>query len=603
MKKVIFKTVEITGFGVFVDRCLVELKDIGRVLIIGENNDSDSASSNGSGKTTIFKAISWACFGQTIDGLTTNVTSIQAEKAQVRLWFSVNEEHFRITRTRGATSGTLKLEQQVPFGGTWEDRSQGIRETQASLNSLLGMDWDAFRCICLFGQGDVSRFASPGMTDTARKAVLNQVLNLSRYDKARDGARGVKAALQADLSTLENERNKTKSKAETAKALIDVRTSDLDDSAGFIESVDEQREEAIASFDMLRLSFVEVDLSEIEAAKSEAEEGVQELEELVEAARDALSTSKSSLDKAESALRSAETNECSKCLRPFEVSEETLQKANKAVSKAKKKVARSKEILDELKDELSSARVVVAGHEKKIARAASEKREHESALASATRELEGLEGRVEKEKERASKLLREISEHKKTVKGSKKEIADFDAKITAITSKISAANWWINGFGPKGVQAYAIEQALPALNAATNKHLLSLSDGDLSVCWSATTTGTSGTEKEQLTCDVVIEGTEGAAPSGGQWRKIELATEIALSEVVKESGGTDVNLLMLDEALDGLDEQGSARVCEWLDELDYESIMVVSHTHTISDSFDTIICVCKEDGKARIEND
>lgn len=39
----------------------------GLIWVGGINNDTDAADSNGSGKSSIFKAITWGLYGETID--------------------------------------------------------------------------------------------------------------------------------------------------------------------------------------------------------------------------------------------------------------------------------------------------------------------------------------------------------------------------------------------------------------------------------------------------------------------------------------------------------------------------------------------------------
>jgi DNA repair exonuclease SbcCD ATPase subunit len=64
------------------------------------------------------------------------------------------------------------------------------------------------------------------------------------------------------------------------------------------------------------------------------------------------------------------------------------------------------------------------------------------------------------------------------------------------------------------------------------------------------------------------------------------------------SGGID--LLLLDEALDGLDGEGQRRVCQWLEGLGASSIFVVSHDESLAEDFDHFITVEKTRGASEI---
>ena len=68
----------------------------------------------------------------------------------------------------------------------------------------------------------------------------------------------------------------------------------------------------------------------------------------------------------------------------------------------------------------------------------------------------------------------------------KGERAGITAEIEELSSEredherqLAISKWWTNGFGPKGVPAYAIEQSLPVLNEKANRHLVELADGEV----------------------------------------------------------------------------------------------------------------------------
>jgi len=49
---------------------------------------------------------------------------------------------------------------------------------------------------------------------------------------------------------------------------------------------------------------------------------------------------------------------------------------------------------------------------------------------------------------------------------------------------------------------------------------------------------------------------------------------------------TPANVVFFDEVLDGLDADGTRRVCEWLEGLPFASIFLVSHNSGVADAFD-----------------
>ena len=81
----------------------VEFRDKGYTLVSGVNlNPKDGALSNGSGKSSIWSAISWALTGETIQGINTNVCHINflTEGCWVELTFKLDKDVYKITRYR-----------------------------------------------------------------------------------------------------------------------------------------------------------------------------------------------------------------------------------------------------------------------------------------------------------------------------------------------------------------------------------------------------------------------------------------------------------------------------------------------------------------------
>jgi len=119
-------------------------------LVLGENLDQggdDSGSRNGTGKTTIINALSYALYGQALTNIKRNnlINKTNSKGMLVTLSFEKNNVNYRIER--GRSPNILKFyvdntEQEA------EDESQGdSRKTQESIQELLGMSHDMFKHI------------------------------------------------------------------------------------------------------------------------------------------------------------------------------------------------------------------------------------------------------------------------------------------------------------------------------------------------------------------------------------------------------------------------------------------------------------------------
>ena len=127
--------------------------DFGReklTLVLGENLDQggdDSGSRNGTGKTTIVNALSFALYGQALTNIKKDnlINKINGKNMLVTLTFEKDGISYRIERGRKPTvmKFFINNEEQIE-----QDESQGdMRETQKDLSELLGMSHDMFKHI------------------------------------------------------------------------------------------------------------------------------------------------------------------------------------------------------------------------------------------------------------------------------------------------------------------------------------------------------------------------------------------------------------------------------------------------------------------------
>ena len=605
MAHVTLRKIQISGFGVFAKTVVVDLDLPGLILVTGENKDSAAASSNGSGKTTVFKAVSWALFGKTIDGLTTNVVSLDENAAEVVLYFDMGKTQFCLERCRRATTGSLMFyKRTTPDNGAWDSLSQRkTADTQKAIEQLIGMDFDSFRCCILFGQGDISRFANPSLTDAARKDVLRRLFQLDVYDHAKESAKreetnagvGLDEAFEK-YGLIENDLRDQKAEFDKMevemKGLVEMQTSgkaqleqaeqEIDSSTEDVVELSHRRKEINAKYKEVVTEYDEVDhytkaASRLNINAIAEHQRAGKFVELVESGKDCPT--------------------CGEKLTSWDV-----PKAHNLLDKAKEELDEIDADINELVDEsheLFEELDKLRREERRIDRAIDRA---EGLIATRQRDQKRLRASLNTVNDDVDRLNEDLALFADDLSDTKETLAEAGSVMLLKKKELDAWKWVSRVvYGSKGVPAYAIEQLLPALNAQTNDHLARLSDGDLSVCWTATTKGASGQDKEQLTCNMTIDGLAGVVPSGGQLRKIELATELALAEIVADSGASSFNVLFFDEALDGIDSVAQQHVISWLKTLSVASIFVVSHTVGVADHFEKRLHIVKEEGVATVD--
>lgn len=243
----------------------------------------------------------------------------------------------------------------------------------------------------------------------------------------------------------------------------------------------------------------------------------------------------------------------------------------------------------------------VAGLEAKLAEVSA----LEAALRAAQAELTEArvaQSRLEAAEVSAAALRRKRDEAVRLARQLEEQIAEAEAATARLQSEKYLYEFWVEGFGNTGVPSYMLDAIVDELAIDANAYLDILSDGDLQVSFDTQTTLKSGEMRDRFAVVVDVEKAGNVRPSGGQWRKIEIACDLALMDLVARRERASIDMLVLDECLDGLDAEGQARVVELLTHLrtKRQSIFVITHATALPDVFESVVTVTKLDGVATL---
>jgi len=146
-------------------------------LVLGENLDlGGDGSRNGTGKTTIINALSYALYGQALTNIRRDnlINKANGKNMLVSLDFNINGKDYRIER--GRKPNVLKFfvnnEEQAA-----DDNSQGdSRETQDAIESAIGMTHDMFRHVLA-----LNTYTEPFLSLKAndQRAIIEQLLGIT----------------------------------------------------------------------------------------------------------------------------------------------------------------------------------------------------------------------------------------------------------------------------------------------------------------------------------------------------------------------------------------------------------------------------------------
>ena len=170
--------------------------------------------SNGSGKSSIFDAVTYALFGHHRGGSQSASELINKESNTLAVEFDFTSEKqlFRIKRTvRKRTSGVASTQQVLKFtpseiaGETWEAISGTEYKTKfdAWVKDKIGLDYETFTSSVLLLQGKSEKLLDS--TPAGRAGVLARIVDLERYQKLHGKADDKRRALKSELEGIMNQ--------------------------------------------------------------------------------------------------------------------------------------------------------------------------------------------------------------------------------------------------------------------------------------------------------------------------------------------------------------------------------------------------------------
>ena len=216
-------------------------------LVLGENLDQggdDAGSRNGTGKTTIINALSYALYGNALTNIKRNnlINKTNSKGMLVTLHFEKDGTDYRIER--GRSPNIMKFfvndEEQELI-----DESQGdSRKTQEFLNGLLGMSHDMFKHIVA-----LNTYTEPflSMRQNDQRAIIEQLLGITllseKAESLKEQIKHTRDAITEETAKIEGIQTANSKIENTIESLQSTQKAWLakkkNDSAKLTKSIDE----------------------------------------------------------------------------------------------------------------------------------------------------------------------------------------------------------------------------------------------------------------------------------------------------------------------------------------------------------------------------
>jgi len=632
--------IEFEGFLAYRKRQVLQLKDRGLCIILGRN---------GSGKTTIYDAVTWALYGETVTGeKTEEVIHVGTDQAKTELFFSDVDSalDYRVLRIRTRTGGRLRLWQADADGSEVELTEAGMPQTQERIERIIGLDSLAFRTCILFGQGDSKRFASDATTDAERKRIFRSALRLEVCEAARKEVAQRRKGFELEVAELDRKSKSVLEQFDTA--MNDLKTAQMNDDAWATRAEEKingrktRIEEHYSRIEELEASGVEDALVVLDAQVDEINARLKKVNELKaslasvsvrlhEAEAQELEQTRgqhkasAKLEAAKTALKAlldaANSGRCDVCGSDLDADNDGFAREKVARETAVADAKTALAAVDRKWKELTIAAANVRAEQVRIngfiekagdPQAELTKIERErAALARTASEIERLREQVAAERQAIKDERIAPNPYKAQAKDLRARIAELRRRVGRLQaegqqaqSMLELTTFWVNGFGARGVQSFAIDHVLPRLTSASQEYLDVLSDGALQIEYDTVSKlKTTGEARDKFEIRTRIDGHEGMKTSGAQKTRVALSASFGLSDLIAEREGASIACYFLDEAFDGLDQEGKDRLCDLLRLLRSRrsTILAVSHDPDVARHFDHVIRVEREDGESRIE--
>jgi DNA repair exonuclease SbcCD ATPase subunit len=186
--------------------------DFGReqlTLVLGENLDQggdDSGSRNGTGKTTIVNALSYALYGQALTSIKKDnlINKINNKNMLVTLTFEKSGNKYRVERGRKPTVMRFFVNDTEKSIEETDDAQGDMRETQKDIDELLGMSHTMFQHVVA-----LNTYTQPFLSLRAneQREIIEQLLGITilseKAESLKEQIRLTKDNIQQETANIE----------------------------------------------------------------------------------------------------------------------------------------------------------------------------------------------------------------------------------------------------------------------------------------------------------------------------------------------------------------------------------------------------------------
>lgn len=618
-----FKNLKLHNFLSFGDAEL-NLENLGYTLVCGVNNNiTDNALSNGSGKSSIWEAISWNLTGETIRGIKDVVNRFTNGGCFVELSFNIDKDQYKVVRYKEYSNyGTnLKI-----FINNEDKSGKGIRDTQQLLETYLpDLTSQLLGSVIILGQGLPQRFTNN--TPAGRKEVLEK-LSKSDFmiDDIKEKLSNRKVELNENLRKVEDDLLSNESK----KSILEKNLQKLKEDKVLLDNQPDYDSE-IEKYEK-QLNFLEktqIDtynysqqlneqlnnkIKEYQDWTSKSNENFLYEKSLLEEPLSAYTQKINSL-RVEIELKDKEIKRLESVVDICPTCGQKLPDVHK-VDTTNLKVDRDK-LVNDLSEQTDSYGKVLEKINKKVEELKNKFNADTEEIKKEGQELRKLYNDVSKQNE---DYLKEISNVKLTLEKVKLNKENYEKQSKTIEDDIHHAEDEIKIFSEKilynnidkdnikshidvvtkmmtfatrDFRGYLLSEVISFINKKSKEYCKDVFNNDKIDFY-----------LDGNNINITYNEKQYEALSGGEKQKIDIIIQFAIRDMLVQFLDFSSNILVLDEIFDNLDNIGCQKILDLINNklTDIENIFIITHHSDISIPYDSIIKVIKDErGISNIE--
>jgi len=621
-----FHSVEIYNF-VTHRHTFFEMADGQSVYIGGLNLDAAAITSNGVGKSLLFDAVCWCLYDVTIRGFKKDqVIGAHDDYTYVKtIWYDDKEREIEVTRYRNHPKHIHNVVLKINGKKASKIKNVSKSGTNAHIVKVLGISKETFLYSVVFSRTRESICeAKPAeriktLSHIIGLDVIDDGLKIAKKDKKqytdllhrldvklgtilteiKEGRRRLRD-LKRSLKSLEDIEKKEKKRIRDKNKEIEQNIKRLKKERNEIEQqIDTMMSDLMAQEERKKeLDRVRLELSKTMKKIGQADARFEEKLEEYQASREAVTKCKQQ--------SGIECPLCKQHVSPNHIRKRVFE-LKKDMNSKKQKKKRAGERRRTLEATAKGLRVKIDELEASLRKDLEKKYyQLDSRLKAIQSELKSLKKSKVKTKAIAKTdtddLKKKIKKLKRKTELAKQTHARMKETYEKTSEKLSVAEFWVDGFGPKGLKRFVINGILSVLESKTNEYLTDLTDGYMTVSWEGDEGETVGRKVvEKLHLNVKIgngEKRDYLSCSEGEKARVWFATDMALN-VVKQ---VEVDVAFIDECFDGMDKNGVEKAIALITSESMRRKMVcISHREGVGKHFSNKKVVVMENGTSTLK--